>query len=69
LYLMVVAVIWRVERQPPPLGEAAELTGDDSEDGRAPAVALALVLAGIALAGVLLLAAYAAYLVLTLRRP
>jgi cation:H+ antiporter len=45
---VVLAVIWRAERRPPALGEAAELTSDrDSEAGRSPA--LALVLAGIAL--------------------
>jgi cation:H+ antiporter len=34
LYLVVVAVTWRAERQPPPLGEAAELTGrEDTEPG------------------------------------
>jgi cation:H+ antiporter len=50
LYLAVVAVIWRAERRPPALGEAAELDGDgDSEAGRSPALALLLVLAGIAL--------------------
>ena len=50
LYLVAVAVIWRAERQPPALGEAAELSGDGSAGpGRAPALALGLVLAGIAL--------------------
>lgn len=49
---MVVAVIWRAERRPPPLGEAAELTGGsdrDDEAGRPAALALLLVLAGVAL--------------------
>jgi cation:H+ antiporter len=54
LYLVVVAVIWRAERRPPPLGEAAELVADSGEDGakeagRSPALALLLVLTGIAL--------------------
>ncbi len=51
LYLVIVAVIWRAERRPPALGEAAELTSDrDTEAGRrSPALALALMLAGIAL--------------------
>lgn len=52
LYLMAVAVIWRAERRPPPLGEAAELTGGsdrDDEAGRPAALALLLVLAGVAL--------------------
>jgi cation:H+ antiporter len=50
LYLAVVAVIWRAERRPPALGEAAELVGDsDGEAGRSPALALLLMLAGIAL--------------------
>ena len=50
LYLVVLAVIWRAERRPPALGEAAELTSDrDAEAGRPPALALALVLAGIVL--------------------
>ena len=50
LYLVVIAVIWRAERRPPPLGEAAELTSDgDVEPGRAPALALLLMFAGIGL--------------------
>ena len=50
LYLVAVAVIWRAERRPPALGEAAELSGNDpAGPGRAPAVALALVLAGVGL--------------------
>jgi cation:H+ antiporter len=52
LYLAAVAVIWRAERRPPPLGEAG-LAGDGEDDGgkdagRSPALALLLVLAGIA---------------------
>jgi cation:H+ antiporter len=52
LYLAVVAVIWRAERRPPALGEAAELAGvgdGDGAAGRSPALALLLMLAGIAL--------------------
>jgi cation:H+ antiporter len=48
LYLAAVAVIWRAERRPPLLGEAAELDGDGGT-GRSPALALLLMLAGIAL--------------------
>lgn len=52
LYVVVAAVIWRAERQPPPLGEAAELASD-SDGGmktrRSAALALLLLLAGIAL--------------------
>jgi Ca2+/Na+ antiporter len=50
LYLAVVAVIWRAKRRPPALGEPAALAGDsDGEAGRSPALALLLMLAGIAL--------------------
>lgn len=54
LYIVGLGIIWRAERQPPPLGEAVALAGDrdggrDSERGRSPALALLLVLAGVAL--------------------
>ena len=50
LYVVALAVIWRAERRPPLLGEAAELTGkEEAEARRPPALALLLVLAGIAL--------------------
>lgn len=44
-YAALVALVWRKERQPPQIGELAELDEDD-EPGRAP---LLLLLAGVAL--------------------
>lgn len=49
-YVGLVAVVWRRERQPPALGELAELADDDDdeEDGRAPGIALLLTAVGLA---------------------
>jgi cation:H+ antiporter len=47
-YAALIAAIWRVERTPPLIGEAAELAEHDHDDHR-PGPALLLVLAGIAL--------------------
>ena len=55
-YVVLVALVWWREREPPALGELAELAedddDDDDEDGekeRAPGVALALSLVGVVL--------------------
>jgi len=52
-YVALVAVVWWRERQPPTLGELAELEGEEDEvaaaAGRAPAVALGLSLVGVVL--------------------
>ena len=45
-YAALVALVWRKERQPPQIGELAELDEDGDEPGRAPVL---LLLAGIAL--------------------
>jgi cation:H+ antiporter len=47
-YVVLVAAVWRRERQPPTIGELAELEDDDGAD-RAPALALLLVAVGLAL--------------------
>ena len=51
--MVLVAGIWWREREPPSLGELAEIAADDDRDGdaapRAPAVSLGLALAGVAL--------------------
>jgi cation:H+ antiporter len=53
-YVVLVAVIWRREQQPPALGELAELEedGGDEADGRSPGVGLLLALVGVALMAV-----------------
>jgi cation:H+ antiporter len=54
-YVLLVGAVWWREREPPALGELAELAEDDDRDGgddaapRSPAVSLGLALAGIAL--------------------
>jgi cation:H+ antiporter len=54
-YAGLVALVWWREKEPPALGELAELEGDDDgaadgdDGGRSPAVALLLSLLGIAL--------------------
>ena len=47
-YVVLVALVWRLERQPPAIGELAQGDDDDDDDLR-PAIALLLVLGGIAL--------------------
>lgn len=46
-YVVLVAVIWRRERQPPAIGELAEIE-QEGERHRSPGVALPLTLAGLA---------------------
>jgi cation:H+ antiporter len=53
-YVGLVALVWWRERQPPALGELAEIgehraDGDEEQEERAPAVALLLALLGVAL--------------------
>jgi cation:H+ antiporter len=50
-YVVMVAVVWWREREPPALGELAELTDGDDDDGgaRSPAVSLLVALVGVAL--------------------
>ncbi len=53
-YVVLVALVWWREREPPALGELAELAADDADDddsggGRSPGVALGFALAGVAL--------------------
>jgi len=47
-YAALVAAVWVKEKQPPAIGALAELD-DDAEQDRAPATALALLLAGLVL--------------------
>lgn len=52
LYGVLVAGIWRFEREIPAIGELAEmLNEDDDADGPSPAVGLVLALVGVALMG------------------
>lgn len=52
-YVVLVGVIWWREREPPALGELAELEEDDGDAaGRSPAVGLLLALVGVALMAV-----------------
>ena len=46
-YVVLVAVVWRRERQPPALGELAEID-DDDDDERSPSTALLLTAVGLA---------------------
>jgi cation:H+ antiporter len=46
-YVVLVALVWWREREPPTIGELAEI--DDDEPGRRPGVALAVALVGIVL--------------------
>lgn len=46
-YVVLVAVVWRRERQPPSIGELAEIE-EEGESDRAPGVALLLTLVGLA---------------------
>jgi cation:H+ antiporter len=49
-YVGLVALVWWREKEPPALGELAEIDDDDDEDGaRRPGVALGLAVVGIAL--------------------
>jgi cation:H+ antiporter len=52
-YVAMVALVWWREREPPALGELAELEGEDGDvadaAGRAPALALGLSLVGVVL--------------------
>ncbi len=49
-YVLLVALVWWREREPPALGELAELADDDDEDpDRSPARSLGLALVGIGL--------------------
>jgi cation:H+ antiporter len=52
-YVLLVGAVWWREREPPALGELAEVAADDDDDDgdvpRSPAVSLGLALAGIAL--------------------
>jgi len=48
-YAVLVGAVWRVERTPPAIGELAELEDDDDDDGTRPALALLLVVVGLAL--------------------
>jgi cation:H+ antiporter len=48
-YVGLVALVWWREREPPTLGELAELDDDDQAEARRPAAALLLALAGVAL--------------------
>jgi cation:H+ antiporter len=48
-YVTFIAVIWRIEREPPALGETAELTGAEADTGQGRVGReLVLVLAGVA---------------------
>jgi len=47
-YVVLVAVVWRRERQPPALGELAEIDDDDDDDERSPSTALLLTAVGLA---------------------
>ncbi len=48
-YAALVAAVWRLEREPPEIGELAELDDDDDDGaGRGPALALLLVAVGLA---------------------
>ena len=47
-YVLLVAGVWRRERTPPAVGELAELAEDGAGPGRAPVVALLLLVAGLA---------------------
>jgi cation:H+ antiporter len=51
VYALLVAAVWRRERTPPAIGELAELAelDDDDDPARSPALALLLVLVGLAL--------------------
>ena len=46
-YLVLVGLVWAKEKQPPAIGELADAV--DDADGRRPAVAVVLLLAGLAL--------------------
>jgi cation:H+ antiporter len=46
-YVVLVAVIWRRERQPPSIGELAEIE-EEGEKDRAPGIALLLTVVGLA---------------------
>lgn len=46
-YIALIAVVWRRERQPPAIGELAEL--EEEGEARSPGVALLLLLVGVAL--------------------
>ena len=50
-YIALIAVVWRRERQPPSIGELAELEekGDAEDEARSPGLALLLLLVGVAL--------------------
>jgi cation:H+ antiporter len=48
-YVVLIAVVWRRERQPPSIGELAELEEDGDDEARSPGVALLLLLVGVAL--------------------
>ena len=47
-YGLLIALVWRRERQPPTIGELAEVDDEDDGDDRAPGVALLLAVLGIA---------------------
>lgn len=51
LYVVLVGVVWRRERQPPAIGELAETLDEDEadEDAERPAVGLTLAVGGIAI--------------------
>jgi cation:H+ antiporter len=51
-YVLLVALIWWREREPPALGELAEIGEDDGAEPRRPAVGLLLAVLGIALMAV-----------------
>ena len=46
-YAALVAVVWRREKEPPAIGELAELAEDEDATARRPGTALALALGGI----------------------
>jgi cation:H+ antiporter len=48
-YVGLVALVWWREKEPPAIGELAEIDADDEEGARRPAVALGLAVVGIAL--------------------